>query len=90
MLDVASDHTTFEFFTNRAQIGQEINDLLEVELQKVHTVLNHFMVLSFDFPEALSDEIQATEIVKQQQEEWVNNLERVTVESATKEQVAEI
>ena len=32
VLDVSSDHSTFDFFTARAQIGEEINALLEQEL----------------------------------------------------------
>ena len=90
VLDVASDHSTFDFFTMRETIGNEINAILEHELKLVHTVLNHFMVLSFDFPYSLNQEIQATEIVKQQQEEWEFHLTRVQVESDTKRDVATI
>lgn len=57
VLDVSSQHAAFDFFTMRAQIGQEIYDVMKAELADNGFSLTHSMILNLNFPAAFDAEI---------------------------------
>ena len=90
VLEICSTYPAFDFFEKRLEIQTAIHDLMEKELGDNHFKLNHFMIMNVNFPAAFDNEIQQTEIVKQQQQQWIYIKEKEQVSATTKENVAVI
>lgn len=82
--DVCGHHTSFEFFEDRVEIGQEIRDAISEEYAAYGFSVRDSEILNLEFPAEFEDAIQDTEIVVQLIEQVTFEMEKAEISATTR------
>lgn len=87
---VSNNYTAYNFFLNRTEIGNQMQDQLNTALNSsLHALVKFFQLQNVDLPDEFENAIQQTEVKKQDIEKAKAEQNKVNVEIETRLQKAE-
>lgn len=75
--DIASEYTAFQFWTNRSDIENAMQDALSIRLEDIFVKVETFLLSSYELPNAFKKAIEVTEVQRQEMNKVEFEVEKV-------------
>jgi hypothetical protein len=87
--DVASRYTAFQYFEKREEINEQMKEALNLALKRIYCTVTTFQITNMEVNNKFAKIIEDTEVAKQEIKVAENEREKVKIQAATLETVAE-